>query len=663
MEVTTIVIVVLLAIVLSNVLHHLFPRLPLTLSQIGVGCLFGLALPGGTLELEPEIFMVLVIAPLLFREAEETDLLSLWRVRRPVFLMAFLLVFITVFAVGLAAHWLVPALPTAACFALGAILGPTDVVAVSSLSSRIKVGEKLMSILMGEGLINDASGLIAFHFAVAALLTGTFSAAEASLRLLLVAVGGALVGLALIGVKQHVTMRMRRLSIENTSAYMLIELLMPFLSYVTAELCGLSGVLAAVAAGSRQALTFKQTELFEAELGDTTHTMWDMVGFTLNSLVFLLLGIQLPGIIRHIWSDDQYSHGFLLLTAALLTLILMAVRFCSVSLIARGDLGAGRSEKLRNAIVLTLSGVKGTVSLATAFALPFFYADGTSFAERPLLLFLTAGVIVLSLSLALLFLPVVAGAPVGQIERDPQIDILKEVVAQLRKQEGDVSEVVISNYQRRIQKLERAECNRAETAKLRALRIRLYGEERRALRQRYQKKEFDAATYRDYTELLEVIHHRAARGLLMALFAWFARIGPHHPRHALSEADVKQRRRKLQEMFRVDTEVAMETLQALRGEYPDKLVDILATERAELAEKMEQNFSHVFTARLHRLRDDEMLKGYYVERRVIHQFLERGKITPAQANDLRLKVNKMETFTLSHGDNEVVVKLMSLLAR
>ncbi|MDR1158543.1 MAG: cation:proton antiporter [Oscillospiraceae bacterium] len=86
MEVTTVVIVVLFAIVLSNVLHHLFPRLPLTLSQIGVGCLFGLALPGGTLELEPEIFMVLVIAPLLFREAEETDLLSLWRVRRPVFL-------------------------------------------------------------------------------------------------------------------------------------------------------------------------------------------------------------------------------------------------------------------------------------------------------------------------------------------------------------------------------------------------------------------------------------------------------------------------------------------------------------------------------------------------------------------------------------------------
>jgi CPA1 family monovalent cation:H+ antiporter len=116
-------------------------------------------------------------------------------------------------------------------------------------------------------------------------------------------------------------------------------------------------------------------------------------------------------------------------------------------------------------------------------------------------------------------------------------------------------------------------------------------------------------------------------------------------------------------MFREDTEVAMEALQALRGEYSDKLVDILTVERAELAEKMEQNFSHAFTTHLHRLRDDEMLKGYYVERRVIHQFLESGKITPAQANELRLKVNKMETFTLSHGDNEVVVKLMSLLAR
>jgi CPA1 family monovalent cation:H+ antiporter len=661
----------LFAIVVSNVLDHVFPRLPLTLIQIGLGAALALLPMHISLTMNPEVFMALIIAPLLFREAEETDLASLWRLKRPVILMAFLLVFITVFAIGLSAHWLVPAIPLAACFALGAILGPTDVVTVSSLTSRIKLNDNVMHLLLGEGLINDASGLIAFRFSVAALLTGAFSVFSASLDLLYSSAVGALVGLALIAVKQRVVVGLRRLSVENTAAFMLLEFLMPFLSYLVAELLGVSGILAAVAAGSRQALYFKRTELFEAEFGATQHTLWDMATFTLNSIVFLLLGLQLPEVIRHIWENQAYDHVFLLFCVTVLTLILMAVRFLSVLFIANTAMGAALREKLKNTLVITLSGVKGAVSLATAFALPLVLVNGQPFAERPLLLFLTGGVIILSLLLAMFFIPLLAHTRIGEQERDPMGDILRETVAQLRAQDGVDNGAVITHYLRRIHQLEHAEYGREDKKGLRALRREYFQVELQALKERFRAGEINQYAYRDYKELLSVIHRRLARNILYGAAArlrqikWLLTHLRRPATRAKQEVLMRKRRHELRDSFVTNTELVLAYLEGKRGEYPPLLVDTLLEERRELAEKMRQGFhGGVLVNRLHRARDDEMLRGYYVERRVIHQFLERGAITQAQANGMRLQVNKLETFTLAHNkDSEEVLKLISLISR
>ncbi|MDR3120426.1 MAG: sodium:proton antiporter [Clostridiales bacterium] len=698
MHITTTVIAILLAIVLSNVINSIFPRMPLPLLQIAFGCALSLLLPGVELTLEPEIFMVMVIAPLLFHDAEDADLVSLWKEKKTVFLMAFILVFLTVFAIGGIVYRLVPAIPMAACFALGAVLGPTDLVAVSSLASRIRIGDRVMHILLGEGLVNDASGLIAFHFAVAALSRGgVFSPAEAVTRLVLVSVGGFLVGFVIISIKRYFTDRLTSLLVHNTAAHMLIELLIPFLCYVAAEACGVSGVLAAVTAGSRQALEFKRSEPFEAEFGNAKHTLWEMLSFTLNSFVFLLLGLQFPDIVRHIWADPRYTHAFLILISALVTLILFAVRFLGVLAFTGGGIGEGARERVKNALLLTLAGVKGAVSLATAFALPLLYGGGAIFLERPLLLFITAGVIVLSLGSALALLPAIAGAPVGGERADgPEILILREVIAQLRR-EG-TSDFLVESYNRRIAGLLRERYEKSEKRALRELRRLLYDAESVEVRRLRQAGEIGAHTYRDYCELLATIYHMSARGLAQSAVlhvkrieraVWRLRIvrrlralrerwASRTPRTPRSEGErqtvgerptvppsVRQYRREMSGLFERNTKLVLRMLAELReaGRYPEKLLAALTDERADLARQVETGtFRRAVQARLHQNQDDELLKGYYIERRVIHQFQEQKKITLEQANALRVDVNKLESFTLAHNNNEVVRKMLSLTA-
>ncbi|GHU86079.1 sodium:proton antiporter [Clostridia bacterium] len=667
MEVSVIVIVILFSIVFSNVLHNIFPRLPLTLTQIAIGCLLRFML-NMELKLEPKIFMIFVIAPLLFREAEETNLFSFWSVKRPVFMMAFGLVFVTVFVLGISVSCLIPTIPLAACFALGAILGPTDVVAVSSLSSRIKINRNLMNILMGEGLINDASGIVAFKFALMALLTSQFSVMDASLKLIYVSVGGVLIGFILSIIEMSITNALKRASIESTATNTLIELSMPFISYVVAESFGMSGVIAVVVTGSRQSLNLNKTDIFEADLDISKRTLWDILTFTLNSMVFLLLGLQLPDIVTQIWGNPTYSHVFLILTTILVMLILMAVRFLGVLFIMRDMAVSDNREKLKNAMLLTLSGAKGTVSLSTAFALPFFYNNGAAFSERPLLLFITAGVIILSLVSASLLLPIFADSSrAGETEKDPQIKILKEVISQLIEREREVSGIIIANYQKRLQKLEYAKLEGSEKSAMRSLQKILCSAEIGELRKHCQSGEVNIQTYWNYWVLLSHIYRLATKRNIFGKVSWFDQVKWTFSRHfwrsvkrmrARKRGEIQNLFAELRTMFLQNTEL-VEKILANCGDFPKKLVTILREERQYFAEQMLQIFNE-HTDYAHWLHDDEMLKGYYVERRVINQFLEQGKITIAQSNKYRMNVNKLESLTLSRSTNDVMPKLISL---
>ena len=166
-------------------------------------------------------------------------------------------VLITLVGVGWTLHMILPTLPLAACFAFGAALGPTDAVAVGSLSGRIDIPERSMNILSGEGLINDASGVTAFQFALAALLTGSFSPVEAAGTLVISSIGGAVVGIVLVLLKQQIVHLLETAVAKDVTGYLLIELLLPFIAYLISELIGVSGIIAAVIAGIMQASSLK----------------------------------------------------------------------------------------------------------------------------------------------------------------------------------------------------------------------------------------------------------------------------------------------------------------------------------------------------------------------------------------------------------------------
>ncbi|GHU53220.1 sodium:proton antiporter [Clostridia bacterium] len=671
MEVVNVVIAILFAIVLSNVLNNLFPKLPLTLIQIGFGCLLAMTSLETTLELEPELFMVMIITPLLYHEAEVTDLSSLWQVKRPIFLMAFLLVFITVFAIGFSVHMLIPAIPIAACFALGAILGPTDVVAVSSLSSQINIDGKLMTVLLGEGLINDASGVTAFSFAKEALLTGGFSPFSAFTELVFVSVGGLIVGYLLISIKRSVIGSLETLAIHSTATYVLIELLMPFLCYIAAELCGVSGILAAVMAGSRQGLDLKKTGLFEADLVSSTHTLWEVITFTLNSIVFLLLGLQLPSVVSHIWNSTEYTHTFLIITSLIVTSLLFVVRFLSVFFIARDVLGDSLRVKLKSAVILTLSGVKGAVSLATAFSLPFVYSSGMDFAERPMLLFITSAVIIISLLVALVTLPLIADTTVEVDVITPlRLELLEETLEQLNAQErmektGQVG-VVIAHYQRRIRELKYSMYAKIKKKELDELHSFAYSIELSALKLRRRSWTISTQTYLDYVDLISTVYHKNLRGMLAHIISRLERlrwvikrfIQPKGKVHR--QAWIEQHRTKLKNLFSGNVDVVVRALNGERQHFSEELIELVIDERTDLNRQVMEGLKGALHKRQSQNRDNVMLKGYYVERRVIHQFLEQSKITAAQANLFRVDVNKLESFTLAHSRSEVVLKFLEL---
>jgi CPA1 family monovalent cation:H+ antiporter len=662
MEATTVIIILVIAMVLTNILDSIFESLPLPLIQLGVGFLLGI-FAESMLELEPQIFMALVIAPLLFRESEEADLLSLWQFKKQVFFMAFLLVFITVVGIGFAVHLLIPSLPLAACFALGAVLGPTDYVAVASLSSKVRLPDVLITVLKGEALINDASGLISLQFAVAALMTGAFSLLQASVELVVLCVGGFLVGYVIVILKRLLTGMLRRMMIRHADTYVLVELLLPFLSYVVAEFFGFSGILAAVTAGTVQALDFKKTGLFEAEVGNAENTIWDTVSFVLNSIVFLMLGMQMPAALLHVWENPAYNKGFVIMATIVTTLILYVIRFLSLAFFPKEIIGQGPEERLRNTLILTLAGVKGVVAIAAAISLPAF------FAQKPLLMFISAGSITLTLVTALFLLPLVTKeSPEEKREANrAQIRLLRDVMRQLRKKEGAHLGAVIVSYQKRIKELEHAAYEKDERKQMKSLRAYAGSIEQAALLERREKNEISRRVYDDYLEIMSMIRRVEFAGMLTYAIAGLRRrlehlLRPDKGRRA--DMSAEEYRQKLRDLFWDITDLIVKSFEDVRDRYADKQIALFIEERVNLmGHLIDDAYAGTLRARLHEEYVDELLIGYEIERETIWDFLDEGKLTLPQANELRVNVNKLESYTLADDQNDVMLKLLSIVER
>lgn len=410
-----IAILILLALIgVSNVINRTIPFAPVPLIQIALGIAVAV-IPSDmhALHLEPELFFLLFIAPLLYNDGKHTPRSELWRLRAPILLLAVGLVFATVFVVGPIIHKLIPSIPLPVAYGLAAILSPTDAVAVGSLAGRIHLPKRLMHLLEGEALMNDASGLVAFKFAIAAALTGTFSLAHASFSFLIIAIGGLAVGVVVAAIITVIRLWLRRLGLEDETMHMLLQLLTPFALFLTAEELGVSGILAAVAGGVMHAVERDRMYQLWPRPNEVAKNTWAVVLYVLNGLVFVILGLQIPDVIHTIWSNPAFNNARVFGYAAVIFALLLALRFVWTYVFSKGGamFGGGEAEPKPSFAMLamtSLSGVRGAVTLAGAFSIPMLLDNGEPFPERSLVIFLAAVVILMSLLAASIVLPLIA---------------------------------------------------------------------------------------------------------------------------------------------------------------------------------------------------------------------------------------------------------------
>lgn len=412
MEVTATVLLLLLAVVLSGLLARA-SRLPPPLVQMALGAAVA-ALGLRTVELEPEIFFLLFLPPLLFLDGWRIPNAALRRDARTILRLALGLVLFTVLGMGLFIHWLLPAMPLAVAFALAAAISPTDPVSMSALAARTPFPPRLLHVLQGEALLNDASGLVCMRYAVAAALTGAFSLPEAVLSFLWSAGVGLAVGSgATWAAARAATWAADRWG-EDGGAQILVTLLLPFGVYLLAEHVHGSGILAAVAAG----VTMSTTEAWPWRAGTRLRrtAVWDLLQFAANGSIFVLLGQQLPALVAAAPQTARAAAlpgaGWLVLHALAITLALALLRFgwVWVSLQARRRGGAAVADGPASADtarvrVVALAGVRGAVTMAAVLTLPLAGPGGAPFPARDLAILLAAGVIVFSLLLASVALP------------------------------------------------------------------------------------------------------------------------------------------------------------------------------------------------------------------------------------------------------------------
>ena len=671
MEILVYAIVFSLILIVSNATNKLIPTLPLPLIQILLGIGIGFLLPNSEYHLDTELFLALVIGPLLFREAEEADITSILKHWRIIAFLIFPVIFISTLSLGWLAHLLWLGIPLAACMAVGAALGPTDLVAFASLSERFTFPKRISNILKGEGLLNDASGLVAFRVALAAWTTGVFSLGQASWDLVISILGGFAVGIVTAAVNRGLQKLLLSVRATDIASELILELSLPLLTFFIAEEIHVSGIIAVVVAGILKASRFKKITLLEAKVDTVTHTVWNTVNFVLNGSVFVLLGMELEMISEPILRTPFYNNLLLIVTVLLLTGLLFLIRFLMVYGFYwyRGfQLKKSIDKYLKDALLLTFSGVKGTVSIATILLIPTHLE-----AEYPVLLFLVAGVTLCSFLLGLLILPKLSEDKEESNDHLMHIAILNDVVMLLEKeltvtkQKGPLY-AAIDNYHGRIENMILSQEDKATQRDWEQLKLLILSIENDGLEQAYEEGKIRDRSYHVYQRYLRSMEQKVNRNLSSRLTYYFLvlfrllrlllhelvtvgsgiRAWKNGENYKLEAIDYDQ----IAALYLANTEIIIESLENLKGVYRSSLVSFLQESRLRETSLIT---SGAFVERvINRIKPnniDEMLRGYYLERKLIFEYEEQHLISAKYARRMRQNVNELENYSLRESAN------------
>jgi CPA1 family monovalent cation:H+ antiporter len=386
---------------LNSIANRLKVPFPIVLV---IGGLLLALIPGiPTVDLDPDLVLVVFLPPLLYSAAFFADQQAMRRSMRVIVLLAIGLVLATMAGVAVLAHE-VFGLPWASAFSLGAILGPTDAIAATAILRRLGVPRRIAIVLEGEALVNDATALVAYKIAVAAAVGEGFSASDAGLEFLGVAAGGIAIGLLVGYLLAEIRKRLDDPATEAT-----MSLFSGYAAFLPADQLGLSGVLATVACGLY--LGYRAPELQGPQTRLRTQTLWEFLTFILNATLFVLIGLQLPVIVDGL-GHTSYGTGQAIGYAVLAALAVVVIRFiwgfgstALLRLIDRRPSQKAKRSTWQERIINCWSGMRGAVSLAAALALPLTTDSGAAFPGRDLILFITFGVILFTLVIQGLTLP------------------------------------------------------------------------------------------------------------------------------------------------------------------------------------------------------------------------------------------------------------------
>jgi Na+/H+ antiporter len=418
------IIIFILAIVigLSAFAHKIKLPYPILLVIAGIG--IGFIPSMGEIEINPEIIFLLFLPPLLYDASFNISPKDFKTNINTISTLAISLVFLTTIGIAVVARYMIPGMTWPLAFVLGSILSATDAVAAINITKGLNLSHKTLTILEGESLINDASALVAYRFAVAAVMGSAFIIWKAALQFVLLLGGGFLVGFVMAKILAFILSKVHKKNIEVTISFML---LMPFVTYLIAEHLEVSGVIAVVILGLTIARFSKK--IFPESLKSQSRSLWDIIIFLLNGLIFILIGLNFRYILKGIDNDMILPYiGY----AAIITIVALLIRMARIFLqkinLKKAFQNTKRTRKVsehalldfNNSIIISWSGMRGIVSLAIAIGIPKQLEDGTPFPERTVIIFISVAVVLLTLIGQGLTLPFIVKKLEGKNEEETQ---------------------------------------------------------------------------------------------------------------------------------------------------------------------------------------------------------------------------------------------------
>ena len=700
MEILESIILILSLLIIANIVSHYFVSIPPSLLQIAAGVLAALFMHV-KIYVDTEWFLLAFIAPILFNDGNNFPKRELWKLKGPILGNAIILVIISTLVGGVFVKFLIPSLPWATAFTLVAVLSPTDPIAVQSIAKKAHIPDKLMHLISGESLINDASGLICFKYGVAATVTGMFSLKSATIDFFHISIVGALVGAIMIWIFNGIRLYLINQGVDDSILHAIIQIIIPFIIYYVADdVFDVSGVVAVVIAGILNISSNHNMSAFTPEIRLITSRTWDLVVYVLNGIVFVLLGIEIPFAMEELVHNDNINTFWATILAFAIWVMLVVIRFAwsyvysTFSNNPDGKIKLWSKTRLYDCLMSGISGVRGAVTMVGVLSLPMTIKGGDPFPSRTLLLFVASAVIIFSLLGATILIPLMTkssapvayrgntfssdnsddsddeeeeSAPVELTQIEANRVILDKTVKKLRNEmdEGDtaVYSSVIAEYLNDIRNLSFRNNNssvvshqiskrRVKSKKDAELWDICFNCELDAIDELYENHEisddsYDLAT-RKIAKYKKEIVHRRYNSTIEFFISYFRRTFLQIKRwiyRSVKYNDVQQMNQDSIKISIAGAKKALEKLQELdqsnQEDIDDNLIYIFQRhyeDRLELLQGKYRGRSPEFNSERMALE----VKALSYQRAFVQDMLEQGRVSKLTANELRKNINYSE---------------------